>query len=144
MYPKDRYEWRVVLAVLGCVLFGLVLSFLQSDWQWLEKSGSLIVIVALCFFWRDRVDRDEEYIQKMIDYKKACIATLEPLTPDTDYSKIKLVIYPNVDEENAKESIQNKIKRYTNIEVGVAVLGTFIWGYGDPVASIFYSFCNAA
>jgi hypothetical protein len=142
MYPKDKYEWKVFLAGLACILFGFALSFIKSDWQWLERSGSLIVIVALCFFWRDRVDRDEEFIQKMADYERKCKETLEPITSETDFSKVKLVLYYNVDEEKAKNRIQAQRKRYTHIEVGLAVIGTFIWGYGNPLASIFYSFCN--
>jgi hypothetical protein len=144
MYPKDKYEWKVVLVAFSCVLFGFVFSLIQSDWQWVERSGSLIVIVALCFFWKDRVDRDEEFIQTMVDYEKKCKETLEPITSQTDFSKTELVAYFNVDEKKAKENIQIKRKRYTKIEVGFAVLGTFIWGYGKPVASLFYSFCNGA
>ena len=144
MYPQDKYEWRVLLAGLGCIAFGVIFSFIESDWQWFERSGSLVVIVALCFFWRDRIDRDEALIQKMIDYEKECKEKLEPITQKTDFSKVELVMYLNVDEEKAKGGIANQRKRYTNIEVGLAVLGTFIWGYGNPLASAFCSFSSGA
>lgn len=72
MYPQDKYEWRVLLAGLAFIVFGVAFSFVKSDWQWLERSGSLVVIVALCFFWRDRIDRDESFVKKIIDYEKEC------------------------------------------------------------------------
>ncbi|MEI5638525.1 MULTISPECIES: hypothetical protein [unclassified Pseudoalteromonas] len=144
MYPKDKYEWIVILAGLGCIFFGVALSLIKSDWQWLERSGSLVVIIALCFFWRDRVDRDEAFIQKMADYEKECKETLEPITPKTDFSKTKLVLYLNVDEDKAKGRIEIQRTRYTNIEVGLAVLGTFIWGYGSPLACAIWGFSSCA
>jgi len=144
VYPKDKYEWKVLLAGLGCIAFGLVLSLIKSDWQWLERSGSLVVIVALCFFWRDRIDRDEAFIQKLIHYEKECKEKLELITPRTDSSRVELVAYFNVDEDKAKGHIENRRKRYTNIEVGLAVLGTFVWGYGNPLASICWNFGNGA
>lgn len=51
---------------------------------------------------------------------------LEPIKPKTDFSKVESVVYLNVDEEKAKGNIANQRKRYTNIEVGLAVLGTFV------------------
>ena len=144
MYPKDKYEWKAILAGLGCIGFGIILSLIESDWQWLERSGSLVVIVALCFFWRDRVDRDEAFIKKMAEHEKECKEALEPITPKTDFSKTELVIYFNVDEDNAIERIETQRTRYTNIEVGLAVFGTFIWGYGSPLGCIIWSFGSCA
>lgn len=144
MYPKDKYEWRVLLAGLGCVALGVVFSFLKSDWQWLERSGSLVVIVALCFFWQDKVDREEALVQRMIDYEEECKEKLGPIAKVTDFSEVELVVYLNVDEDKAKARIANQRKRYTSIEVGLAVLGTFVWGYGNPLASVFWSFTSGA
>lgn len=90
---------------LTCLRFGCIATGL--DWQWFELSGFLVVIVALCFFWQDRIDRDEEFIQKMIDYENECKETLQPITPKTEFSKVELVAYYNVDEDNAKAHIVN-------------------------------------
>lgn len=144
MYPKDRYEWYVLLAAGACILLGAISSILLSDWQWLERSGSLVVIVALCFFWRDRVARDEELIQGFIDTQKECEEKLEPLRTPEDIQNKKLVFYYRVDEAKAEEGIKNMKNRYTNIEVGLGVFGTFIWGFGNPLASFIYSLCASA
>lgn len=139
MYPKDKYEWYVLLAALLCILLGISMSLAFLDWQWLERSGSPVVIVALCFFWKDRVDRDEEFIQRMIDVQKECEETLEPIRSPDDYKNKEIVIYFNVDERKAKERIQAQRKRYTNIEIGVGVFGTLVWGYGSPFGDLLFS-----
>ncbi|WP_159822256.1 hypothetical protein [Colwellia sp. 20A7] len=144
MYPKDKYEWKVILWGLGCIFFGAFLSLIESDWQWLERSGSLVVIVALRFFWRDRVDRDEAFIKEMADYEKECRETLDQITSKTDFSKTKLILYYKVDEDKAKEIIEMQRTRYTNIEVNLAIFGTFIWGYGKPVACAIWEIGSCA
>ena len=53
--PMRGIERRMALSALFVMAFGAVWSILARDWQWFERSGSLLILLAVGFVWLDHV-----------------------------------------------------------------------------------------
>ena len=117
---KDVDEhWKIltnsILLVLGCGVFP---SLLYSDWGWLSRSGSILIIYGGYIVW--------------LDYKGNI---------DSDLSKIESLAVKNGDKDADLLAVVRGIrtsnkKLYKNINLVILVFGTVIWGYGDLVEKL--------
>ena len=118
------YRLIIIIAVMICLVVGIVPSFLLSDWAWFSRSGSLLVIFGICIVWLDyqgQINNDLDVV----------------LTGFSDY------LESNAKNESNKSQIESDVSkqfdkvraatknRFNNIEFCLVAIGTFIWGYGD-------------
>ncbi|MFT5420886.1 MAG: hypothetical protein ACI9D5_001639 [Candidatus Endobugula sp.] len=124
------FEFKPVLAAVLIMICSVLLSIYYLDWVHLERSGALLVIVALLFFWRDQLSEKKERIQDYIDvddYNKKNTKTIKSIT---DLKNTEWVMWFSVDKKKVKDGLKRDKKKYQAIEVLVACTGTFIWAYG--------------
>lgn len=137
-FPKDKREAKIFGAVLLLFCFGIVTSAAYGDWGYLERSGSLIVIVALSLFWKEHIKQRQELIERLIATEEHYKKNSKSIAAFDDLEGRDIVVYFNVDKEKARDSIESARKRYENIEVSIAIFGTLLWGYANPIFSLFF------
>ncbi len=90
----------------------------------------MLVIVALLFFWRDRISEKEEISQDFIEYADYCEKNTKPIKPGDSWEDLEVHIWYPVNIEKVEKNFKRDKKVYQRIEIAVACCGTFIWAYG--------------
>ncbi|KQC08983.1 MAG: hypothetical protein APR62_03620 [Smithella sp. SDB] len=128
-------ECKVAVAVLLLLIFGTILSLVSQDWQYFERSGSLVVLVGIGIAWRDIVSLAgnieklyEGDIEKQLTQLK--MARPKGIVAGSVYdSQINEI---DADRAEFKKVISLLRKRIRTIEAMVLCIGTIVWGYGMP------------
>jgi hypothetical protein len=141
--PMRGFEVRLYAFVLLSLLFGLCLSLSIRDWQYFERSGSLVIVAAIYMAWRDHVQllgRVEKF------YKKEYERLLSQLDAKPRAGIISSAMHDEEREvisatsSNVKELISMLQQRLRTTEAVILCLGTLIWGYGSPVLNLLLYF----
>jgi len=125
---------------------GLVQSISCNDFIWLERSGSLIVVIGLLFAWRD-------HVTTLGDVKAFYKSQLDSLKETRKGSRPKGIINGAMYDHQTKE-IENAskkpveltalmIKRVRATEMTILISGTILWGYGGVVGCYMFSLYSA-
>jgi len=132
----------MVVSTLLVMAFGIIWSVQARDWQWFERSGSLIILIAVGFVWLDHIalvgDVEKLYGQQY----QELIAQLGPRSPGI----IAGALHDGQTEkiENAQAALRETAdllrKRIRTAEALTLGVGTVIWGYGSPVGNHLCSF----
>lgn len=141
--PMKGFEFRVFIASVLLLLSGLCLSLSLQDWQYFERSGSLLVIVGIFVAWKDITGTVNFVEASMSDQLKEILKSAEQFEPGGLLSLAK--------NEKHKSEVQNQYKemramfkafryRLRTMEATSLILGTFIWGYGGLIGNIIYEF----
>ena len=123
---------------------GVALSISLKDWQYFERSGSLIVILGIIVAWKDITGDLEAYLNANID-------VLAIKIQERENSSASGLLYSggkSSEEKNQLESYKEKLQeldrlmklRLKALEVCILILGTFVWGYGDLIGNLLYKF----
>ena len=130
-------------AVSLLLVFGIVWSVRLQDWQYLERSGALVILVAIGLGWKDHVSllgKMEAVYRGQFDRLLATIAAAQPtglIATVTHDEKREMIENAGM---NTAELITRLRKRLRTTEVAILCLGTVIWGYGSPMGNLFWSF----
>lgn len=137
------FEQRLCAAVLLLITFGMVWSLAARDWQYFERSGSLIILVGIHMTWRDFVQllgRVEVFYHRQVEQLSVSRTPTQP-----SGLLFAEMVDPNQKGMEAlssevREVFANMKRRLRTIEAFVLGLGTFVWGYGSPIGNLFWSF----
>lgn len=142
-FPLRGIEQRIYAAVLLSLLFGVWWSVVSRDWQYFERSGSLVIIVGVGITWHDHVN----LLGRVEDFYRAQYSRL---LADFDSQRPAGIIAGGVHDgkraeleqrkSNAEELIQMLKRRVRTTEAFVVCLGTTVWGYGSIVGNFLWSF----
>ncbi|MBF4441011.1 hypothetical protein EA908_13185, partial [Vibrio anguillarum] len=129
-----KYKIEILICSLAtlCIFFGVLTSFIYSDWSWLERSGSLVVVVAISSFWQFGLARKKKLSESLLTYNSAVEAQLERIKE----GKAEPFIALNINVPAVKQSIKTNEEQYdrlTKMEIILGGVGTFVWGYASPV-----------
>jgi len=108
------------------------MSIENLDWTWLERSGSLVVIVAFSTFWKFGLVKRKKLSESLLNYH----SEVEEMNKKVRDGKAEPFLALKVNVEAVKKSIQSneaKYERLTKFEIILGAVGTFIWGYGSPI-----------
>ncbi|MDC0000468.1 hypothetical protein OAE16_08545 [Porticoccaceae bacterium] len=138
-YPKFKVEITATMALLLLPLSGIFISFSLADWQYFERSGSLMVIVGIILAWKDingTLNWFEGYVESTVSYQlkeleKQKISLRDALI-ESAISGVKYI------GKELREQIGLLKKRIRFLEVVALGLGTLIWGYGSIIADLVY------
>jgi hypothetical protein len=107
---------------------GVWFSVIWNDWTAFARSGCLVACVALVLVYRD-------WSKGIIENRLKTENSLNRLQKDSSKAEAVEVLRPYLeelwDEADANLYLQNDYKR--NIELIVALLGSFVWGFGDLI-----------
>lgn len=141
-YPQFRLEKKVFWAVFLIFTSGVALSFALTDWQYFERSGSLIVIVGVLLALRDvngKIDWFKGYTEFTISEN---ISHLR----NNNSGLLRSAINESIENDLTALSgevqlILKKLKqRIRTVEASTLILGTFVWGYGSIIGDFVYAF----
>lgn len=138
-------ERKVTAAVLASLLFGATLGMSLRDWQYFERSGSLVTLVAIVLVWRDLVS-------SVGDMEKVYGGLFESLRRQMEDARRRGLIAgsmydgqcQSLDEMTVDLVAMNTLlrKRIRTMEAVAFGLGTIVWGYGAPIASLVWRFSD--
>lgn len=141
--PMRGIERRVYAAVLLALLFGVVWSVSSRDWQYFERSGSLVIIVGVGLTWRDLV----QLVGRVEDFYRGEFARLQFVLdaqrpPGILASAMHEVNREKIEATNSEvqELIHMLKRRLRTTEAVIVCLGTLVWGYGSVVGNALWSF----
>lgn len=143
--PMRGLERRLYAAVLLLIICGLMWSFLLHDWQYFERSGSLLIIVAIALTWRDLVSligNVEKLYQGEFNRLLATFDSARPpgiLAGAMHNGKRKDI---EAAHRNVEELTRLLRLRLRTTEAAILILGTIIWGYGSVLGNLIWRFNN--
>ena len=141
--PLRGFERKLYAVVLLSIASGITWSVSAHDWQYFERSGSLVIVAAVTMAWRDHVHLLGEVKRFYQGEFQRLLAELDERRPagivgtvvhDAKIEKIRTK-YSNFDE-----LIAMLTQRLRTTEATILCLGTFIWGYGSIIGNLFWSF----
>jgi hypothetical protein len=79
-FPMKGLERRLFVAISLILVFGMVLSICKHDWQYLERTGSLIIVVTIGLGWKNLVTKlgDVENLYRNLADRKLAEIEAEP------------------------------------------------------------------
>jgi hypothetical protein len=141
-YPQNRIEISTCLAAILHAINGVSWSISLSDWQYLERSGAIVVVIGILLAWRDltgKIEVSKNYVNSRF-YSK--ITELQNNTSGIVNREIQTGEQIKLDK--SKTEVQNLfdiiINRIRTIEAIVLIAGTLIWSYGSIVAKHIHNF----
>ncbi len=141
-YPLFKIEIQIVLASILHAINGIAWSITYSDWQYFERSGSIVVIVGVLLAWRDvtgKIDWFKTYTTSEIESQLIESKSNEKgiIGRQIEAGKQEMLINLEKELKLLLEFIKNRIRF---IEATILVTGTFIWGYGCIIGNLVYEF----
>lgn len=135
--PLRGLERSVYAAVALLLVCGVVQSVQFNDWQYFERSGSLVIVIAVVLAWRDLVSL-------LGDMRKFYSDEFARRISDTDRSRPRGLISGEMHDDERKriapasvevdELIDMLRARLRTTEAAILILGTIVWGYGSVIA----------
>lgn len=141
--PLRGFERKLYAAVLLSLAFGVTWSLSAHDWQYFERSGSLVIVAAITMAWRDHVSLLGN-VERF--YKGEYNRLLVELDAKRPMGIIASGMHDGKREEisaaysNVEELIALLKQRLRTTEAAILCLGTIIWGYGSPIGNLLWSF----
>lgn len=126
-----------VVFSVGVGISGVIVSFINNDWEWFQRAGSLIVAIGVYVAARDIGSVDRQLKSTI------ALGTAELINED----KTKILNGKDLSGEDI-EAISNKVndavyagllKFHLKIEATILIVGTIIWGFGDLIGKLFGS-----
>ena len=141
--PLRGAERWLYAAVLLSIALGITWSVVARDWQYFERSGSLVILVAVWMAWRDHVQllgRVENFYRGEFNQLLAEFDRRRPtgLIATVAHEESRKEI--EASGSNLSELIATLKRRLRTTEVLTLCLGTFVWGYGSPIAKFLWHF----
>lgn len=142
-FPMRGLECRLFAAVSLVLVFGIAWSVLLHDWQWFERSGALVILVAVGLGWKDHVSLLGKIENLYLGQFDKLLAEVDAAQPT---GLIATAMQDGQREEvrnlrmTTAELITGLRKRVRTTEVAILCLGTVVWGYGSPAGNLFWSF----
>ena len=132
----ERYVYAAVLLLLAC---GAVQSVQFNDWQYFERSGSLVIVVGIMLAWRD-------YVSLLGDMRKFYADEIAKRLAEIDRSRpsglITGAMHDGVREKivaassNIDELVAMLRFRLRTTEVAILIVGTLVQGYGSVIVRL--------
>jgi len=142
-WPLRGIEQKIYAANILLVASGIAQSIALKDWQYFERSGSLVIVLGIVIAWKDFSD----HIKWFESMAKDCIN--RELSAIRNEKVTGLISYAiKSAKEDRVNLLSNSIddlferlqKRLRVIEVFTLAIGTIIWGYGSVLGNIIFQF----
>ena len=142
-FPMRGIERKIYAAVLLALLLGLVWSISARDWQYFERSGSLLIIIGVGLAWHDHVNllgKMEHFYRTEFARLLAAFDSQRPTgiiagaVHDGDRAKLEEATL------DLQELIRMLKRRVRTTEAVIVSLGPVIWGYGSIIGEALWSF----
>jgi len=136
-------ERRVTAAVALSLAFGMACSISLRDWQYFERSGSLVILVDIVVAWRDLVSlvgEVERLYEGVIGDLKSQLSATRP--GGLIHGAMHDGVSKSLNDLSADFAALNDLlrKRIRTIEAIVLGIGTIVWGYGVPLGNFLWPF----
>jgi hypothetical protein len=141
----ERLIYSAVILVLTC---GALQSVQFNDWELFERSGSLVIIIAITLAWRDYVSLLGDVRKFYSNEFEKRIRTIDSTLPrgfgalPNGRLQTMLEIRQKTTESLSEidQLIQILRKRLRTTEIAILILGTVISGYGSVVGQFLWNF----
>lgn len=137
--PMQGVERTLFLSVILVFAMGVVQSVKFGDWQWFERSGSLLILIAIFLAWYDYV---EMLGDARLFYAKKFAEQIDNLQKSKPAGIIAGVMHDGkiaecaVTAKEVDEVTEALRKRLNKIEAVILSLGTVVWGYGSVIGKL--------
>ncbi len=134
--PIHKLEWQLLVAILLLFTSGILVSLFTHDWQNLDRTGALIVIVGIFVAWKDLTGRMNS-IEEMV--KINLLKAIPQTSSGGLLSQAVKLQAENLAAEQKRvlEEFLNAVrKRCRTIECLILAMGTFLWGFGSVVPNL--------
>jgi hypothetical protein len=143
VYPMVGLERKIYAAVLLLIVAGFSLSISFADWQYFERSGSLIIIVGILLALKDMTGKINIVEESVVGGMKnnlgmAEVKETKGLVSYAANEKLKEDITEQT--KNTKEMFKLFHHRLRRLEASILIIGTFIWGFGSLIGKVIYNF----
>jgi hypothetical protein len=143
VYPMVGFERKVYVAVLLLIVAGFSLSISLADWQYFERSGSLVIIVGILLALKDMTGKitlvEESVVGGMKhNLRMAEVKETKGLLSYVANEKLKEDITEQT--KNTQEMFKLFHHRLRRLEAAILIIGTFIWGFGSLIGKVIYNF----
>lgn len=143
IYPMVGFESKIYVAVLLLIVAGLSLSISLADWQYFERSGSLIIIVGILLALKDMTGKITIVEGSLVggmkhNLRMAEVKETKGLLSYAANEKLKNDISEQT--KNTQEMFKLFHHRLRRLEAAILIIGTFIWGFGSLMGNLIYSF----
>ncbi|NUB13690.1 hypothetical protein GAY28_13855 [Azospirillum brasilense] len=121
---------KAIMAASVIFFVSAIISYQASDWSWFERSGSLIMIVALVGFLRgleDDVEKAADIYSKNVIESIARRKTSNPTEELRKWSDISGQVYAD-HKSTVRDIIVWEAKKS---EILIGIVGTLVWGWGS-------------
>lgn len=137
-FPVSRHEKTAVACALACLVFGVFMS-VHFEPTWLNRSGSLVIVVSVLLAASRLTEITEAKLQKLIgdNFEKGMDSAIEVIEKTHGHSldkyqrgALKEGVYTSMTRAFSElfEAWRRRVKIY---EVSLVVAGTLVNGFGD-------------
>ena len=141
--PLRGFERKLYAAVLLSLGLGITWSLSVHDWQYFERSGSLVIVAAITMAWRDHVSLlgnverfyKSEYKRLLAEFDaKRPTGIIANAMNDGKREEIRSA------NSNVEELISSLKQRLRTTEGVILCVGTITWGYGSLIGNLLWSY----
>jgi hypothetical protein len=141
--PLRGFERKLYAAVLLLIGLGMTWSLSAHDWQYFERSGSLVIVAAIAMAWRD-------HVSLLGNVERFYKGEFKRLLVQFDAKRPTGLIASAMNDEkreeisaagsNVEELISALKQRLRTTEAVILCIGTIIWGYGSLIGNLLWRF----
>jgi len=135
-----KYRRISIYSTFFIIMLGVLSSLFFEKWELLSRTGSLIVIVGVYIAFKDFSGG----IYNSLIEDKLTYEDIFKIINITDSSDIKNLIDLEKDKERSYAEIRKFTKyaslQFKKMEMSLILGGTFLWGYGDLIMNLLWSF----
>ncbi len=139
--PLRGIERQWYVAVMLSVLLGIAWSLSTRDWQYFERAGALVIVVAISLAWRDHVSLLGDVERFYRDEFQRLLTNFDAARPPGiiagamhDGQRDKIVS-AHADAHELMELLRHRLR---TTEAVFLCMGTVIWGYGSIIANLLW------
>ncbi len=141
-----RRTFYVQLIAVMVVIIGIIISYTTSNWFWLARCGSLLVIIAVLFAATDVSTIARLVSKQSIEAlgKEFADNVIKPqvlrnerkynITGKESDEEIDKIVHEVIRDRRKQEQpkMENHLRQQMlKTELSIAALGTFLWGFAD-------------
>jgi len=135
-------ERRMAASVLLVMVFGIAWSIAAQDWQWFERSGALIILVAIGFVWLDHISLVGDVEKLYGEQYQALLDQLRPrptgiIAGAMHDGKRERIEAAQMTLAEMGDLLRKRIRTAEAVTLGI---GTMVLGYGAPLGKYLCGF----
>jgi ABC-type methionine transport system permease subunit len=126
-HKKPLRKWPFIIGLI--ILTGIILSICDDQWNWLSRSGALVVICGLLIARWDFTSKINE--EDLDSFLPSIIRNIK-----ANYGTVTPQMIENVKKDLRVKMIEYTKPQYISMEFIIIAFGIFVWGFGDLIGDI--------